>query len=333
MGPEFKKIISAVVAIGCGLGLAACGGGGGGGSSGSATPPLPEPPVVAAAAMNVSDALIKFLDTDKTSTRLASNDGSLATASLSVTAEQSFPFVTNGASQATAFTRTIAFLQSDGAGRLFSRNTWKLHFDAQVKPIGLGVGHADAGFTDCMSVTQKYDLPSSSNAAGTYFSGVQSGTYSESYRNATLAHYCDPTQATAANVMWSVEAGAPNPYACLTMPASTSTSKTKLCVPVNATGVLGTAMWVRVYRADGSVEVDYKDTSSNKPVESYSAVIDPKDYYYGTVWRPQDGFVYQSYPDTKFSSEQACRNQTVIDWQKTYFADNIGWSCVHRTSS
>ena len=326
-----KKIISAVVAIGCGLGMSACGGGGGGGGA-SPPPQPPVQPVVVVPSINVSDALIKFLDADKASPSLASNDGSLATASLSVTGEQSYPFVTNGASQATTFIRTIAFLQSDGAGRLFSRHTWKLHFDAQVKPIGLGVGHADAGFTDCMSVTSKNDLPLSSNGTGVYLSGVQSGTYSESFRSATLAHYCDPVPAATADVIWSVEAGAPNPYACMTMPASPSTAKSKLCVPVTATGALGTAMWVRVYRADGSVEVDYKDASTNKPVETYSTVIDPKNYYYGTVWRPSDGFVYQSYSETRFSSEQACRNQTTIDWKKSYSADNVAWSCVHRTS-
>lgn len=328
-----KKIISAVVVLGCGLGMAACGGGGGASGGGQNPEPPVLPPVVVVPAINVSEALIDFLDADKSNARLASNDGSLGWASLSVTGEVPSAFVTNGASAPTTFIRTLSLLESSASGRLLSRSTWKFHFDANVKPIGLGVGHADAGFTDCMSVTAKNDLPASSNASGVYFSGVQSNTYSESYRNATLAHYCDTTPATAAAVMWSVEAGAPNSYACLTMPASQSTPKAKLCIPSTTAGVVGTAMWVRIYRADGSVAVDYKDTATNKPVETYSTVIDPKNYYYGSVWRPSDGFVYQTYPETKFSSEQACRNQTAIDWKKSYSADNIGWSCVNVKSS
>jgi hypothetical protein len=167
--------------------------------------------------VSVFDALVRFFDADKANANLASNDGYLGTASLSVKAEQSYPFVTNGASLPTTFTRTIALLKSGASGR--------------------------------------------------------------------------------------------------------------------RGGALDTAMWVRVYHADGMVAVDYQDASSNTPVEIYSTVIDPKNYYYGSVWRPRDGFVYQSYPDTKFSSEQACRNQTVIDWRRVFSAHNLGWSCVHRTSS
>ena len=332
MGQDLKKIRSAVVAIGCGLGLSACGGGGGSGG----TPPVVQPPVqppVVAASINVAEALISFLDADKSNAKLAANDGSLGMASLSVTGEQAVAFVTNGIAAPTAHTRTIAFLESSATGRLLSRMTWKLHFDAQVKPIGMGVGHADAGFTDCMSMSARTEVPTSSNASGIYFTGILSNNYSESFRNGTLAHYCDTTASTAASVTWSVEAGAPNPYVCMTMPASLSTSRARLCIPVTGAATVGTGMWVRVYRADGSVEVDYKDVATNKPLETYSAVIDPKNYYYGSVWRPSDGFVYQSYPDTKFSSEQACRNQSTIDWKKTYSADNIGWSCINVKSS
>jgi hypothetical protein len=325
-----KKIIAAVVTIACGLGISACGGGGAGGGAGQ--DPEPQQPVIVVPSINVSSALVEFLDDDKSNANLASNDGSLGWASLSVKGEIPSSFVTNGSSAPTTFVRTLSLLESSASGRLLSRHTWKLHLDANVKPIGLGVGHADAGFTDCMSVAVKNELPTASNVSGVYFSGVQSTSYSESYRNGTLAHYCDTTPATAASVMWSVEAGKPNPYACLTMPASHSTPKAKLCIPVTAGGAVGMAMWVRIYRADGSVAVDYKD-AGNAPVENYSSVIDQKNYYYGTVWRPSDGFVYQTYPATKFSSEQACRNQTVIDWKKSYSADNIGWSCVNVKSN
>jgi hypothetical protein len=308
--------------------MAACGGGGGGDSGRQ-----PEPPAqVVVPAINVSEALLDFLD-DRSNLNLASNDGSLRKASLSVTGEEPSPFVTNGASVPSAHIRIVSFLASGADGRLLTRNTWKFHFDANIKPIGLGVGHDDAGFTDCMSVTAKNELPASSNASGIYFSGVRSNAYAESNRSGTPVHYCDTTPATAANVMWSVEAGKPNPYACFTMPASASIPKAKLCIPVMAGGALGTGLWVRVYRDDDTVAVDYKDASTNTPLETYSAVIDPKNYYYGTVWRPSDGFVYQTYPATKFSSEQACRNQTVIDWKKSYSADNIGWSCINVKSN
>jgi hypothetical protein len=311
--------------------MSACGGGGGAGG-GSGQNPEPVQPVIVVPSINVSNALIEFLDKNKSNTNLAANDGSLGWASLSVTGELPASFVTNGSPAPTFAVRTLSLLESSASGRLLSRNTWKFHFDAEIKPIGLGVGHADAGFTDCMSVAVKNDLPAASNVSGIYFSGVQSNTYSESIRSGTPVHYCDTTPATAASVMWSVEAGKPNPYACLTMPASQSTPKAKLCIPVTAGGAVGTAMWVRIYRDDGSVAVDYKD-AANAPVENYPTVIDQKNYYYGTVWRPSDGFVYQSYPATKFSSEQACRNQTVIDWKKSYSADNIGWSCVNVKSN
>ena len=136
--------------------------------------------------------------------------------------------------------------------------------------MGLGIGHADAGFTDCMSVTSKTDLPASSNASCVYFSGIQSGNYSESFRNGALAHYCDPTLTTTASVTWSVDAGKPNPYVYMTMPQSASTAKAKLCIPVTSAGALGAAMWVRDYRADGTVAVDYKDASTNTSLETYA---------------------------------------------------------------
>lgn len=314
-----KKFILTAITIG----LSACGGGGGGSSGGgeqSATQSV-------VATINASDAMSKFLSADKIVSNLPSNDGYLGTASLSVKTEESYPFISNGSAQQTTLTKAIYFQRYGSDGRLQYRNSWKIHLDAQMKPIGMAMGHADAGFTACSSVTSKSDLPTSTNSSGTYLSGIQTTNYAETFRAGIYAHYCDPASNTVSNVEWSVVGGAPNPYFCLTMPNSVYTSKTRMCIPVENSGTLNNSIWIRIFNSDGTSSVDYKDTSLNKPIEQYSATIDSNNYWYGSVWRPFDGYVYQSYPDAKFSSQQACRDQTIIDWKKTWSAGNISWTC------
>lgn len=198
-----------------------------------------------------------------------------------------------------------------------------------MKPIGMAMGHADAGFTECMSVSNAVSLPGTTNSSGVYFSGIQTSNYVEGFKAGTYANYCDPSSATASNAEWSVVEGAPNPYFCLTMPAGLHTSKTRLCIPVDSAGALNNSAWVRLYNADGSIFIDYKNTSLNKPVEQFNSSVDPGNYWYGAVWRPLDGTLYESYQDTKFASLQACREQTVIDWTKKYAASNLAWTCVN----
>lgn len=312
--------------------LCACGGGGGttnSSSSGTGAPLTPTTPAVAS--INASQAFNNFLQTDQTIT-LQSNDGYLATANLIVKADESYPFVTNGKSQSVTKTRVVQLQRIDASGRLVRQSLWKFHLDAKMMPVGVAYGADNNGFNECVSVANRNELPTSTNSSGVFFSGLSTTSYTESFRAGTFAHYCDPTSDYPATVEWSVVAGAPNPYFCMTLPMGFSTSKVRICTPVDSSGNQSKSLWIRSLNPDGSTVVDYKDTSANRPVEQFSTVINPKDYWYGTVWRPLDGYIYQRYEDTKFSSEQACREQSVIDWKKTWTASNISWSCVHVTS-
>ncbi|KAB8062525.1 hypothetical protein GCN74_01685 [Janthinobacterium sp. FT14W] len=325
-----QTILCALVSL-----LAACGGGGGGdggsgnGSSPDLKPVVPPAPVLAS--INAADALKKFLSSDLTISNLASNDGSLGTATLIVSQElgQPAPFVTNGVSQQAASVKVISLLRSNASGKLQYRNTWKLHLDANMQPIGMAVGYADAGYKACMSVTGRNELPTLSNASGTYFSGVQTLTYTEGFKAGKYANYCDPSGTASANVEWSIAAGSPSPYFCLTMPDSLYTAKTRMCIPVDGAGTQNNSVWVRLFKADGSSAIDYKNTAQNKPLEQLGTAVDANNYWYGAVWRPQDGYIYQRYQDTKFASEQACRDQTTINWKATWDATNISWTCVN----
>lgn len=315
--------------------LCACGGGGGGssttngnpgGTSGTLTPTTP-----ALASINASQAFKNFIQTDQTIS-LPSNDGYLAKANLIVKADESYPFVTNGKSQSVAKTRVIQFQRIDASGRLERQSLWKFHFDANSTLVGVAYGRDNNGFNECMSVASKNELPTSTNSSGVFFSGLRTTNYTEAFRAGTFAHYCDPTADYTATAEWSVVAGAPNPYFCMTLPMGFSTSQVRICTPVDSAGNQSKSLWIRSLNTDGTPAVDYKDTSTNRPVEQFSNVINAKDYWYGTVWRPLDGYVYQRYEDTKFSSEQACREQSVIDWKKAWIASNVSWTCVHVTS-
>lgn len=315
--------------------LAACGGGGGDGGSGGngGSPDLKPvvPPAPVLTSINAADALKKFLGSDLTISNLASNDGSLGTATLIISQElgQPAPFVTNGVSQQAASVKVISLLRSNASGKLQYRNTWKLHLDANMQPIGVAIGYADAGYKACMSVTGRNELPTLSNASGTYFSGIQTSTYTEGFKAGKYANYCDPSGTATADAEWSVAAGSPNPYFCLTMPGSLSTARTRMCIPVDAAGTQNHSAWVRLINPDGSVAIDYKNTALNKPIEQLGTVIDANNYWYGAVWRPLDGYIYQRYQDTKFASQQACRDQTAINWKATWDAANISWTCVN----
>ncbi len=332
-----QTILCALVSL-----LAACGGGGGdggnGGSGGNGSSPDPKPvvpPAPVLASINAADALKKFLGSDLTISNLASNDGYLGTATLIVSQEfgQPAPFVTNGVSQQAASVKVISLLRSNASGKLLYRNTWKLHLDANMQPIGMALGYADAGYKTCMSVTGSNALPTLSNASGTYFSGVQTSAYVEGFKAGKYANYCDPSATTVTNVEWSVAAGSPNPYFCLSMPGSMSTAKTRMCIPVDAAGTQNHSAWIRLYNSDGSVSIDYKNTALNKPIEQLGTAVDANNYWYGAVWRPLDGYVYQRYQDSKFASEQACRDQTTINWKATWDASNIAWMCVNVKST
>ena len=317
--------------------LAGCGGGGGGGDAGSgnqgATPAIPPAPVLAS--INAADTLKKFLGTELTVSDLESNDGSLGTATLIVSkqAGQAAPFITNGLSQQASSVTVISLLRSNSSGKLQFRNTWKLHLDAQMQPIGMAIGYADAGYKTCMSVTGKNNLPGTTNSSGIYFSGVETSNYVDGFKAGTYANYCDPGSSTASNVEWSVSPGSPNPYFCLTMPDTLHTIKTRMCIPVDSAGTLNNSVSIRLFNADGSSAVDYKNTALNKPVEQLGTAVDSKNYWYGAVWRPLDGYIYQRYQDTKFASVQACRDQTAINWKASWNATNISWTCINVKSS
>lgn len=328
----------AVVAVALST-LSACGGGGGGSGSGSSTangspngtssPVVPAIPAVAT--INASKAFTNFIQTDQT-VSLPSNDGSLATANLIVRADESYPFVTNGKSQSVTKTRVLQFQHLDASGRLVRQSLWKFHFDANMLLVGVAYGSNNNGFKECISVASKNELPTSTNSSGIFFSGLRTTRYDENFRAGTYAHYCDPTPDYQATAEWSVVAGAPNPYFCMTLPMGFSTSQVRICTPVDSSGNQSKSLWIRSLNTDGSPAVDYKDTSANRPVEQFSNSVNANDYWYGAVWRPRDGYIYQRYEDTKFSSEQACREQSAIDWKKTWDASNISWTCVHVTS-
>lgn len=309
--------------------LAGCGGGGGSNDGGSTQVSPSVKPVLAS--IDAAASLKKFLNTLQTSTELASNDGYLGTATLSVSQEtgQPTPLIVNGVTQQATSVRVISFLRSNANGNLQYRDIWKLHLDAQMRPIGMAMGYAYVGYQQCMSVSSQNDLPGTTNGSGIYFSGIQTSNYSQEFRAGKYAHYCDTGSTSVSNVEWSVVAGAPNPYFCLTMPQAIASAKTRMCIPVDSTGALNSSAWVRLYDADGQVSVDYKNTALNKPVEQLSTVVDPNNYWYGAVWRPQDGYVYQPYERTRFASQQACREQTVINWKATWNASNIAWTCFN----
>ncbi len=320
--------------------LAACGGGGGGsgnaslgnGSSGAQPAPAPTPAAPSIPAIDVRQAFSTFIQTDR-SVSLASNDGSLATATLSIGSDESYPFITNGQAQAVHRTRVVSLLYLDASGRLVRRTQWKFHLDADLLPVGLAFGRDDSGFKECMSVEGRAALPASSNAGGVFLNGQSTANYAETYRSGTYAHYCDPGSAYPEKVEWSVQAGAPDPYFCLTLPNGFASTRSRICAPVDGIGKQGASLWVRTYATDGSIQVDYKDSAGNRPVEQFPTTVNPNNYWYGAVWRPLDGHIYERYESTRFSSRQACRDQTAIDWKKTYSASNIAWTCINVMSS
>src|SRR5450830_524236 len=143
--------------------LAGCGGGGGSNDGGSTQVSPPVKPVLAS--IDAAASLKKFLNTLQTSTELASNDGYLGTATLSVSQEtgQPTPLIVNGVTQQATSVRVISFLRSNANGNLQYRDIWKLHLDAQMRPIGMAMGYAYVGYQQCMSVSSQNDLPGTTN--------------------------------------------------------------------------------------------------------------------------------------------------------------------------
>lgn len=306
--------------------LTACGGGGGGSSD---APPV-SVPVQPAPSVNIGAAFEKFLAT-RTIIGLQSNDGYLDSATVMVRDETSVtPFVVNGQGVVPASSKVIHLQRSDYRGLLEYQSQWKVHFDAQKRPLGVAVASQDSTFSACVNVASHSALPASASGSGQFFSGLQTSNYSETYRAGVYGGYCDsPSASTPVSVSWSVRAGSPNPYFCLTLPAAGSSPRTELCAPVNGAGELGEGMWVSIQDENGVSWVDFKNTTGNKPVYPASGPVNPSNYWYGVVWRPSDGYVYQRYEGTRFPSEFACREQSAVNWRATYSATNIGWTCVN----
>lgn len=336
---HMKRITLVAIALAT---LSGCGGGGGGGTprnsggSGSTAPITPIPPVTPVtppvATIDASQAFTRFMRNDQT-VSLSANDGTLATATLIVRSAEAYPFVTNGVSAGVTTSRVIQLQRIDGSGRLERQSLWKFNFDADMRPVGIAYGSDNGGFKECVSVASRSDLPSATNSSGTFLSGYRTTNYSENYRSGTYAHYCDPSSDYPATVEWSVERGAPSPYFCMSLPMGFSNSKVRICTPVDSAGNQSKSLWVRALNSDGSPLVDYKDTSANRPVEEFGTTINPANYWIGAAWRPLDGYVYQRYEGTRFPSRQACREQSVVDWKKTWSASNISWTCINVTSN
>lgn len=283
--------------------------------------------------INASAALQNFFKTKNWSS-LKSNDSYLTTANLMIRDDESYPFITKTYNHNTAFTKVIQFQIIGLDGKMRSQYLWKLHLDNDLKPVGLAFGSSLYEYTHCLTRKISNDLPTSTDSHGIYFSGNQTTNYNEGFGVGGYAHYCDATTAnTEQNVEWSVAEGSPNPYFCITTPASFISPKTRICMSADKSGVLTDSLWIRTFRSDGTPSVDYKNTTSNVPIEDLSGTINPNNYWYGLVWRPSDGTVYQRYQNTKFPTELACRNQTQIDWRSTYSAVNLTWSCANVISN
>lgn len=250
------KNILTTIAIGSSL--VACGGGSGGGSaSAPMNPASPNTPVIAT--INVADVFQKLITSPQTISNIPATDKSGGTATVIIGSVESYPFVTNGNSVITSSTRTIQFQRLSSAGILLRQNLWKFHFDADKNPIGLASGTELFKYSECMSVASKSALPTSSSSSGTFFQGSQTGNYVEGFRSGKYANYCDPTPSSAVgNVDWAVIEDSSIQYFCLTTPNYASTPKTRLCVPVDKTGALGTSLWLRTYSTDGSVASEYR---------------------------------------------------------------------------
>ncbi|QGZ40509.1 hypothetical protein IP92_03383 [Pseudoduganella flava] len=299
--------------------LSACGGGGGGDA---AAPSTPTPPPQTAATVNVSEAVSRLLFTDRTASGLASNDGYLGTATLIVKADESYPFVVGSNRGATAVTRVVSLMELGTDGRLIRKLQWKLHFDAARKPIGIAVTDISGDYRGCVAVDNVPALPGAASGSGVYAAGTR-GSYTEGYKDGSFGHQCSATAGGSAQVAWTVQQGTVEPYACLTLPAADGTPLLQVC----SSGSAGETLFVRKLASDGTSHVDYRGTGANRPVFPPAGAVNPRDYWYGNVWRPLDGYVYQSYEQVKFATQEECRNQTTIDWRATYSATNIGWMC------
>ncbi|NHZ88208.1 hypothetical protein F2P45_04090 [Massilia sp. CCM 8733] len=245
-----KKILSlALLPI-----FVACGGGGSDSSgSGSTTLPVANP-----AEINVAEAVKNFLSTTKTTSNIPSTGTDGGTAALIVRTEEAHPFVTNGVSVPTTSAKVVQFQRSGTNGKLAYQTIWKLHFDAQFKPVGVAIGDQFARYNECMTVKTKNDLPVLSSGSGTYFSGAKTMSYDETFRAAKYAHYCDPSLDSNNDVEWSVLKSGDKLYACTTFPRLSTAPRTRICQQSNAAGVLGTSILATVYDINNQPVADYK---------------------------------------------------------------------------
>lgn len=235
--------------------LSACGGGGGG-SDNANTPVTPVTPTPIT--INAADAFKKIVSTPQTISDMTSETVGAGTATLIIRDEEAQPFVTNGASQATTSAKVFQFQRLGTDGKLRFQNIWKLHLDAQMRPVGLAGGPQFAKYNECQTVTAKNDLPTSTNSSGIFFSGTQTTNYSETFRAGTYAHYCDPTQNINSNVEWAVVEDASIQYFCLTMPVSFYAPKVRMCMPVDKVGAVSNLAWIKVFNIDNNTTIDYR---------------------------------------------------------------------------
>lgn len=322
-------IKKSLLALSVAAALTACGGGGGGDVD---VLPVSTTVTRAIPSINSSAAFFALLGTDNTWSNLKSNDSYLTTANLfERTDVESIPFVTPSGSSTSVLRKEFQLQLNDSAGRRGAQYIWALHFDADANPIGVAATQElfDWKSASCLTKSSSSILPISTNGSGIYLSGL-TGAYDQEFRAGLFAGYCDLTaQNASANVEWSVADGDPNPYICVTFPSMGPNPKTRFCLSTDTSGRLTNAPWIRTYSSDGSPATDFKDDSVNKPYENLSGTVNQKNYWYGQVWRPSDGFIYQQYATTKFASELACKNQTQIDWKSTWPAVNITWTCVN----
>ncbi len=254
---------------------------------------------------------------------MKSNDGSGSTANLMVRTESSSSVTFSGVTTTPAVSKEVQFQRIYYDGKRGQQQLWKIYLDANAAPIGVAIGNELFSYKGCLTITSATSIPATSNASGILATGLNNGTSS------SLGNNCSTSGTSTANVEWSVVNGSPNPYFCLTMPDSFYGQKTQICFAVDSTGGLTNFAWIRLFGLDRiTPAMDYRSVG-NVQIDPPAGPVNENNYFYGKVWRPSDGFVYASYPDTKFATRIACENQTVVNWQATYQASNQAWTCVN----
>jgi hypothetical protein len=233
--------------------LSACGGGGASGTGATS------PPVIEAPGVNAVEAFKNIIGRDKITNNIPAVSPVTGTATLIVRTEESYPFYTNGTPQQTASSKVFQFQRIAASGTLTYQSIWKLHLDAQMRPIGVASGNEFGSYKECTSITSRNDLPGATNSSGIFFSGVQTSNYAETFRAGIYAHYCDPSLSDTKNTEWSVLPGSPSPYFCLTMPAGSYAVKTRICHQVSTAGALANSIWIAMFDSTNTIFAEYKN--------------------------------------------------------------------------